>query len=54
MMSEPAIAKLVGQGVEKPNADRELPLDLHYQKLIDWMVSLHVRLCDSTSIGTPS
>jgi len=35
---EPAIAKLVGQGMERPNADRELPLDLHYQKLVDWMV----------------
>lgn len=36
--AEPAIARLVGEGMDKPNADRELPLDIMYGKLIDWLV----------------
>lgn len=38
-MTEPAIVRKTGEGVDKPNADRELPLDVNYTKLIDWLAS---------------
>ncbi|KAL4459017.1 hypothetical protein ABPG75_013882 [Micractinium tetrahymenae] len=31
-------AKLVGAGYERPNADSELPLDINYAKLGEWLV----------------
>ncbi|GIL55532.1 hypothetical protein Vafri_11095 [Volvox africanus] len=36
-MSEPAIARLVGEGVERPDAS--LPLDINYAKLAEWLVT---------------
>ncbi|EFJ50509.1 hypothetical protein VOLCADRAFT_80276 [Volvox carteri f. nagariensis] len=36
-MSEPAIARLVGEGVERPEAS--LPLDINYAKLAEWLVT---------------
>lgn len=35
---EPSIAKKIGEGMERPNADKELPLDINYQKIVDWLV----------------
>lgn len=32
-------AKLVGGGYERPDADKSLPLDVHYAKLAEWLVS---------------
>ncbi|GAX76259.1 hypothetical protein CEUSTIGMA_g3703.t1 [Chlamydomonas eustigma] len=32
------IVRKVGEGVEKPNAEQELPLDINYQRLVDWLV----------------
>lgn len=32
-------AKLVGSGYERPNAESELPLDINYAKLGEWLVS---------------
>lgn len=31
-------AKLVGGGYERPDADKELPLDVNYAKLPEWLV----------------
>ncbi|KAL4541420.1 hypothetical protein Ndes2437B_g05784 [Nannochloris sp. 'desiccata'] len=31
-------AKLVGEGYERPNAENELPLDVNYAKVSDWLV----------------
>ena len=32
-------AKLVGEGFARPNAENELPLDINYAKLNEWLVS---------------
>lgn len=37
MSGEPAIARKIGEGVDKPHA--ELPVDVNYQKIVDWLVS---------------
>ena len=37
----PAIARKVGEGFERPDADIDLPLDIVYNKLIDWLVPHH-------------
>lgn len=31
-------AKLVGGGFERPDADKQLPLDINYAKLPEWLV----------------
>ena len=31
-------AKLVGEGYERPNADNEVPLDVNYAKVTEWLV----------------
>ena len=31
-------AKLVGEGFARPNADSELPIDINYAKLAEWLV----------------
>ncbi|KXZ55081.1 hypothetical protein GPECTOR_3g237 [Gonium pectorale] len=36
-MSEPSIARLIGEGVERPEAS--LPLDINYAKLTEWLVT---------------
>ena len=36
----PAIARKVGEGFGRPDADAELPLDIAYNKLTDWLVPL--------------
>jgi len=33
-------AKLVGEGYENPHADSDLPLDVNYAKIVEWLVSL--------------
>ncbi len=33
-------AKLVGEGYDRPNADNELPLDVNYAKVSEWLVSI--------------
>ena len=33
------IARMIGEGVGRPNAEQELPIDINYQKLVDWLVS---------------
>ena len=37
-MADGKVARLVGEGMERPNADRELPLDINYAKLSEWLV----------------
>lgn len=37
-MAASLTAKLVGSGYERPQADRELPLDVNYAKLNEWLV----------------
>ncbi|WIA18375.1 hypothetical protein OEZ85_009837 [Tetradesmus obliquus] len=37
--SDPRIARKTGEGYDKPNADQELPIDINYQKLPEWLVS---------------
>ncbi len=32
------VAKLVSEGFEKPSAESELPLDINYAKLVEWLV----------------
>jgi hypothetical protein len=32
-------AKLIGEGYAKPNADSELPIDINYAKVNEWLVS---------------
>ena len=39
MTSEPVIARKVGEGVGAPNAEQELPIDINYMKIIDFLVS---------------
>lgn len=38
-MAAKLTAKLVGSGYERPTADSELPLDINYAKLGEWLVS---------------
>ncbi len=38
-MAELPIVRKVGEGMDKPNADNELPIDINYQRLIDWLVN---------------
>lgn len=33
-------AKLVGEGYDRPNAENELPLDVNYAKVAEWLVSV--------------
>lgn len=37
-MAQPAVAKKVGEGYDRPEPP-VLPVDIHYQKLIEWLVS---------------
>jgi len=32
-------ASLVGEGFDRPNADQQLPLDVNYAKVGEWLVS---------------
>lgn len=32
-------AKLIGEGFSRPNADSELPIDINYAKVNEWLVS---------------
>jgi hypothetical protein len=34
----PAVARKTGEGFDRPNAEAELPLDINYQKLAEWLV----------------
>jgi hypothetical protein len=34
----PAIARKVGEGVDRPDGDKQLPLDIQYSKLAEWLV----------------
>ena len=45
-------AKLVGEGYARPNADNELPLDINYAKLNEWLVS--ALLVGSTTWACPA
>lgn len=31
-------AKLVGEGFDKPDGEQELPIDINYAKLVEWVV----------------
>ena len=54
-------AKLVGGGFERPDADKQLPLDVNYAKLPEWLVrrcaagaqqlTAHAAACSSVSSG---
>lgn len=33
------VARKTGEGYDKPNAEQELPIDVNYQKLAEWLVS---------------
>lgn len=33
------VTRLVGEGFQKPNADKELPIDIVYNKLSEWLAS---------------
>jgi hypothetical protein len=46
--SGPAVAKLMDSGYGK--AETELPIDINYQKLTEWLVG--ERLTDQASLGT--
>ena len=35
----PSVAKKVGEGYGKPKADEELPIDINYAKLAEWLIS---------------
>lgn len=35
------LAKLVGEGFDRPGGDSELPLDINYAKISEWLVRLH-------------
>lgn len=35
----PGVVKKVEGGFDKPHAEQELPLDINYQKLVEWLVS---------------
>eukprot|EP00798_Chlamydomonas_sp_ICE-L_P021150 gene21150-28039_t len=37
MAPDPAIARKVGEGVDRPGGDNELPIDINYQKLSEWL-----------------
>lgn len=39
------VAKLVGEGYEKPSGDSEMPLDVNYAKIVDWMVRVMQSQC---------
>lgn len=43
---EPRIVKKAGEGYDKP-AEPELPIDINYQKLAEWLVSWCLRRCNS-------
>ena len=50
------LIKLEGGGFGRPNADNELPIDIHYQKLSAWLVipaflaaTTELHLWDSTA-----
>lgn len=43
-MAAALTAKLVGGGYERPDADKELPLDVNYAKLPEWLVRCCGRL----------
>lgn len=38
-MASRLTAKLIGEGYSKPNAENELPIDINYAKLSEWLVS---------------
>ena len=40
MATELAIVRKVGEGVDKPNAEQELPIDINYLKLVDFLVRI--------------
>lgn len=44
-MAEPLIARLVGGGVERPNGDTQMPLDINYGKVSEWLVGLMSGRC---------
>lgn len=33
-------AKLVGEGYDKPTGDSELPIDINYSKIVEWVVRI--------------
>ncbi len=33
------IVRLAGEGHDKPDAEKELPIDINYQQLIEWLVA---------------
>lgn len=35
-----SVARLVGYGYDRPSGDDEMPLDVHYAKVTEWLVSL--------------
>ena len=41
-VAEAAIARKIGEGVDRPNGDNELPIDINYQKLAEWLVRFFV------------
>jgi hypothetical protein len=34
----PSIVRMTGFGVDRPTADNEIPIDINYAKLVDWLV----------------
>lgn len=34
-----SVAKKVGEGYGKPKAEEELPIDINYAKLVEWLIS---------------
>lgn len=40
MATELPIVRKVGEGVDKPNAEQELPIDINYLKLVDFLVRI--------------
>lgn len=37
--SDPKVVRKAGEGFDRPNAQAELPIDINYQKLSEWLVS---------------
>jgi hypothetical protein len=39
---EARVVRKAGEGYDKPNAEQELPIDINYQKLSEWLVGAHL------------
>lgn len=38
-MAASDVARKIGEGVTRPNAEQQLPIDVNYQRMVDWLVN---------------